>query len=93
MTYRLRESAGTYHLYGVINGSYSFNNIVVKSGNTKIPLSDKTLEVHSADLYSVVPTVTGVDSSIIGKRGRNLVGRYIKFCPIDGNYIDFHYKK
>lgn len=82
-----------YHLYGKINGKYSFNNIVVKNGNIKIPLSDKTPEVHSVDLYSVVPTVTGVDSSIIGERGRNLVGRYIKFCPVSGNYIDFHYKK
>lgn len=82
-----------YHLCGMINGIHSFNDIVVRSGNAIIPLSDKISEVYSVDLYSVVPTVTEVDSSIIGERGRNLVGRYIKFCPVGGNYIDFHYKK
>ena len=82
-----------YQLFGKINGRYSFNNIVVKSGNAQIPLSDKISEVYAVDLYSVVPTVSGVDSSIIGEKARNLVGQYVKFSPISGNSIEFHYKK
>ena len=82
-----------YQLFGKINGRYSFNNIVVKSGNAQIPLSDKISEVYAVDLYSVVPTISGVDSSIIGEKARNLVGQYVKFSPISGNSIEFHYKK
>ena len=81
-----------YQLFGKINGRYSLNNIVVKSGNAQIPLSDKISEVYAVDLYSVVPTISGVDSSIIGEKARNLVGQYVKFSPISGNSIECHYK-
>ena len=52
----------------------------------------KISEVYAVDLYSVVPTISGVDSSIIGEKARNLVGQYVKFSPISGNSIEFHYK-
>ena len=38
-------------------------------------------------------TVSGVDISIVGDRCRNLIGQYVKFNPINGNSIEFHYKK
>ena len=78
----------TTSIFGKINGSHSFNDIVVRSGNAIIPLSDKISEVYSVDLYSVVPTVSGVDSSIVGEKARNLVGQYVKFSPINGNSIE-----
>ena len=36
---------------------------------------------------------SGVDISIVGDRCRNLIGQYVKFNPINGNSIEFHYKK
>lgn len=82
-----------YQFYGKINGLIDFRNIIVKNGNAKIQLDDNTIEIQSIDLYSVLPTVSGVDMSIVGDRCRNLVGSYVKFNPINGNTIEFHYKK
>lgn len=82
-----------YQFYGKINSLIDFRNIIVKNGNAKIQLDDNTIEIQSIDLYSVLPTVSGVDMSIVGDRCRNLVGSYVKFNPINGNTIEFHYKK
>jgi hypothetical protein len=78
-----------FQLYGKINGSISFSNIVVKNGVAIIPFNSETTEFKSLDAYSVA-TVTGVDLSIVGDRCRNLVGKYVKFNPINGNTIEFH---
>ncbi len=79
-----------FQLFGKINGSIPFSDIVVKNGEAIIPFNSDTTEFKSLDAYSVVATVTGVDLSIVGDRCRNLVGKYVKFNPINGNTIEFH---
>ncbi len=80
-----------FQFHGKINDSVSFKNIVVKNGNAKIPLPDNAIEIKSVDLYSELAKYTDVDSSIVGDRYRNLVGQYVKFNPINGNSIEFHF--
>lgn len=82
-----------YKLFGEVNGKHIFPDVTVKSGNARISFPDGVTEVDTIDLRSVSPTVTGVDGAIIGDRGRNLVGQYVKFSPISGNFIKYHYKK
>lgn len=91
--YILTNLPDKYQFYGKINDKISVRNIVVKDGSAKILLSDNTIDVQSVDLYSVLTTVSGVDISIVGDRCRNLIGQYVKFNPINGNSIEFHYKK
>ena len=79
-----------FQLFGKINGSIPFSNIVVKNGGAIIPFNSDTTEFKSLDAYSVLATVTGVDLSVVGDRCRNLVGKYVKFNPINGNTIEFH---
>lgn len=80
-------------LYGKINKKVQFNKVEVKDGMAIIPLLSFSEEVNSIDVYSVLPTVTEVDISIVGERCRNLIGKYVKFNPISGNTIEFHYEK
>ena len=91
--YILTNLPDEYQFYGKINDKISVRNIIVKDGSAKISLSDNTIDVQSVDLYSVLATVSGVDISIVGDRCRNLIGQYVKFNPINGNSIEFHYKK
>ena len=91
--YILTNLPDKYQFYGKINDKISVRNIIVKDGSAKISLSDNTIDVQSVDLYSVLATVSGVDISIVGDRCRNLIGQYVKFNPINGNSIEFHYKK
>ena len=79
-----------FQIFGKINGSIPFSNIVVKNGGAIIPFNSDTTEFKSLDAYSVLVTVTGVDLSVVGDRCRNLVGKYVKFNPINGNTIEFH---
>lgn len=81
-----------FQFYGKLNYSVPFSKVVVKSGYATIPLLTEKFDVKSLDIYSVLATVSGVDLSIVGDRCRNLVGRYVKFDPICGNSIEYHYK-
>lgn len=91
--YILTNLPDNFQFYGKINSTISFRNIVVKDGKAKIPLADNSMEIQSIDLYSVLTTISGVDSSVVGDRCRNLLGPYVKFNPINGNSIEYHYKK
>ncbi|MDZ5014210.1 caspase family protein [Clostridium perfringens] len=81
-----------FELYGEINGVNKFNGIEVKNGKAYIPIPDKNMKIEQLDMYSVIATVSGVDMKVVGDRCRNLVGKFVKFDPINGNGIEYHYK-
>lgn len=81
-----------FKLYGEINRVNKFNNIEVKNGKAYIPIPDENMKIEQLDMYSVLATVSGVDMKVVGDRCRNLVGKFVKFNPINGNRIEYHYK-
>lgn len=80
-------------LYGEINKKFPFSKVEVNGGKATILISGLSEKVTTIDVYSVLPTVTGVDISVVGDRCRNLVGKCVRFNPINGNTIEYHYKK
>lgn len=81
-----------FQFYGKINDSILFSKVVVKNGLATIHLLGETIDVKTLEIYSVLATVSGVDLSIVGDRCRNLIGKYVKFDPISGNSIEYHFR-
>lgn len=77
-------------LYGKINESYHFNNIIVDHGKAIIPIPDSVDTPKTIDIHSVAANVTSVSKEVVGDKCRNLIGSYVKFHPIYGNHIDYH---
>ena len=92
-TYILTNLPDNFQFFGKINDLNFYENIIIKDGRGRIPLNKRDLAIQSLDLHSVAANVTGVDYSVVGDRCRNLVGKYVKFHPIHGIFIEFHYKK
>ena len=81
-----------FALYGNINNKIKFNNAIVNHGVALIPFPNANSEFRILDLKSASPTVSGVDMSLVGDKCRNLIGKYVKFHPIWGNQVKFHYE-
>ena len=80
-----------FPLYGRINDKFSYNAIV-QTGKAYIPLHENVDELHTLSIHSIASNLLEVDKSIIGDKGRNLVGENVKFNPIYGNTINLYYK-
>lgn len=77
-------------LYGKLNNKYPFNNINVSNGVAVIPILVNNFVLENILIQSVAVTQSKVDISIVGDKGRNLIGRYIKFHPIYGNQLYYY---
>lgn len=77
-------------LYGNINGSYYFYNVVIKNRKAIIHISDSVDAPKAIEICSVIANVTSVDKEVVGDRYRNLIGKHVKFHPVYGNQINYH---
>ncbi len=82
-----------FKLFGKINSQIKFSDIIVENGVATIPFPNAEKEFEFIDAECVLPTITGVDMSIVGDRCRNLVGPFVEFNPINGNLIKLHLER